>query len=298
MTTQLRIAHGGDNRLLGIECLRDPALRAAAIALDNRCSDGTTGAPKWYRSSAHNKPHARRHDLGRARTLLLLAWLYQFSYTSPFIVGMLWAIESAARVSAKLSTLARLGLIQRIDAPTLRGGVLIRLTQAGRAELQAHVPFRLAAEGRVTHTYVRHGIAVQYACARAVVARKADGVLSETRSRQRDQRNHKRPDAVLFGEITTAVEAEMSPKSDVDRARAMRMLVSGLRNDEYEQVVIISHSSAIARDYQTLIDSGVLPIYEKKGIKWRRAGTEDISDVASEMCVLVATELRTLLFWS
>lgn len=244
-------------------------------------------------------------EVGRAKDLAGLVWIYRWGWSTPTIVDMV-ASPSRRGVAARL---VKRGLAQRHPTPTGSGakGVpvdVIVLTPDGVAEVEAErdpLPYPTQPDRCVPWHQLRHDTLVQLWTARRLVANKIAGYTAPREIADRSQGGIKQPDAVWHsshGQI--AVELELTAKKDRElhqaalaMAKAVHPGTEGHPKGPYNIVAILSHSEAILAKYRRLLQPGAtITKYKRDAARhWHPDGQIKVPDWITGRVILEKVQL-------
>jgi DNA-binding MarR family transcriptional regulator len=162
--------------------------------------------------------------------------------------------------------LEKKGILRRAETFTIRSRTVFMLTPLGK-ELAAekmidNVINYTTDASKINHSSLRHDLAVQ----KAVITRlhEYDKFMSEKFLPNIKLKDKKKPDAFLEkNKSITALEVELTAKSDQRIFRALNSHAQALLNQHYQQVLYIFPSNTLKNYYQERFNQQSWPVYQQ-----------------------------------
>lgn len=231
-------------------------------------------------------------EVGRAKDLEGLRWIYRWGCSSPSIVDMV-ASPTRRGIAARL---VKKGLAAKHPTPNGSGlkGVpaeVIVLTQDGVMEVEADLteaqllPYPTNPDQAIPWNQLRHDCLVQLWTARKIAAGTITAYSTPRELMGRPSGNGvKQPDAVwrlAAGGLAVAVELELTAKRDRELHQAALAILQAVHpgsdtkaKGPFDAVAILSNSEAILERYRRLLRPGAaITTYERDAARhWKPKG--------------------------
>ncbi|MDD2750136.1 MAG: replication-relaxation family protein [Acidithiobacillus sp.] len=218
----------------------------------------------------------------------LLVWLRVWHFTSASVIAKLLFSETktpAAQTSAFLYTLAKKGLLRRVQNDQLQGQLVYMLTPFGLDEASEY-DYDLGVEYDLTpssidHTRIRHDISVQYTVAAFSKRQVISEAIPDRILRVRFPHLRKIPDAALSIEGTgqVAVELEISEKYGRRLEQMMWTMADELAAGRYKVFFVFARVPGIITRYKKALE-GPLQRWARDDVskRWYVTETEHIPE--------------------